>query len=224
MKEEVRQYNATQKWNTEQAALNRQHDKELQEIKHGYDKEIQEIQHGYDKKLAEIEQNYKIAYLNAQTEKEKEILKIQHENDIKKLNQQLANEKALAKYEYDLKAQSVKISGGSGSSGSKKSSGSSSGSAKVSGGSGSVSGGSNPSVNTKSKLTLGKGPISDTKAAEMVNNGTATATIKNNQVYLSPATYIPTKLQNLQSTVKTTNKKTGLYPGGTGINKWGSMK
>ena len=235
MKEEVRQYNETQKWNTEQAELNRQHDKEIKElqhtynkelaeIEHGYDKEIQEIQHGYDKRLAEIEQNYKIAYLNAQTEKEKEILKIQHENDIKKLNQQLANEKALAKYEYELKAQSVKITGGSGSSGSKKSSGSSSGSAKVSGGSGSVSGGSNPSVNTKSKLTLGKGPISDTKAAEMVNNGTATATIKNNQVYLSPATYIPTKLQNLQSTVKTTNKKTGLYPGGTGINKWGSMK
>jgi hypothetical protein len=203
MKEEVRQYNETQKWNTEQAQLNRQHDKELQEIKHGYDKEIQEIQHGYDKQLAEIEQNYKIAYLNAQTEKEKEILKIQHENDIKKLNQQLANEKALAKYEYDLKAQGVKITGGSGSGGSRKTMNSVKYSVNNVANKNAVSDASNASVNAKSKLTLGKGPISDTKAAEMVNSGKATATVKNNQVYLAPAKYIPTKLQQLQSTVKT---------------------
>lgn len=200
MAEEVRQFTETQKWNTEQAELNRQHDEKLKELQFGYDKQLREIQHGYDKQLAEIEQNYKLAYLNAQTAKEKEILEVQHQNEVKKLNQQLANEKALAKYEYDLKKSSVKITGsGGGSSGS----GSRSTVSKVSGGS--VSGGSNPTVNTASKQSLGKGPISDTKAAEMVNKGQATATIKNGQVYLAPATYIPTKLQNLQSNLYVNN-------------------
>lgn len=214
MAEEVRQFTETQKWNTEQAELNRQHDEKLKELQFGYDKQLREIQHGYDKQLAEIEQNYKLAYLNAQTAKEKEILEVQHQNEVKKLNiqhqneikrlnQQLANEKALAKYEYDLKKSSVKVTGsGGGSSGS----GSRSTVSKVKNsiskvGGGSVSSGSNPTVNTASKQSLGKGPISDTKAAEMVNKGQATATVKNGQVYLAPAKYIPTKLQNLQSTL-----------------------
>ena len=93
--EDIRQYNETMKWNTEQAELDRQHDIKLKEI-----------QHNYDVKMAEIEQNYKIAYLNAQTAKEKELLKIQHDNDIAKLNKQLENEKALLKYEYSLKQSS----------------------------------------------------------------------------------------------------------------------
>ena len=101
LKEDIRQYNETMKWNTEQAQLDRQHDERLKEL-----------QHDYDKKLAEIEQNYKLAYLDASTAKEKEILKVQHDNDIAKLKQQLENEKALLKYEYDLEHQSVGKVGG----------------------------------------------------------------------------------------------------------------
>ena len=198
LKEDIRQYNETMKWNTEQAELNRQHDITLKEIQHGYDKKMAEIQHGYDKKMAEIEQNYKLAYLNAQTKKEKELLEIQHKNDIAKLNQQLANQKALAKYEYDLKkSNAVSVTGssrGSSGSGSKGSSGSG---IKVTG---SSSGGSttNMSVNTKSKLSLGKGAISDSKAAQLVNEGKATAIVRNGQVYVAPKPFTPSSLPTAQ--------------------------
>lgn len=182
MAEEIRQYNETMKWNTEQAELDRQHDIKLKEI-----------QHTYDVKMAEIEQNYKIAYLNAQTAKEKELLKIQHENDIAKLNKQLENEKALLKYEYSLKQSSAtKVAGSSGSSGSKSSSGSSSG-IKVTTSNNSTVTTSSTKVNTSSKLSLGKGPISDAEAARQVNAGNATAYIKNGQVYVTPtAPALPT--------------------------------
>jgi hypothetical protein len=220
MAEDIRQYNESMKWNTEQKELDRQHDKEMKEIQYNYDVKLQEIQHGYDKELASIEQNYKLAYLNAQTEKEKEILKIQHQNDIAKLNQQLANEKALLKYEYDLKKTQITSSGGS-SGGSSKSSSGSSGTKITGGGSGSVSGSSNMSVNTKSKLSLGKGAISDKKAAQLVNEGKATATVKNGQVYVAPATYIPTKLQQLQSNLP---KRSTYDKRADQTYRWGAMK
>ena len=179
--EDIRQYNETMKWNTEQAELNRQHDIKLKEI-----------QHNYDVKMAEIDQKYKLAYLNASTEKEKELLKIQHENDIKKLNQQLANEKSLLAYQKSLN--SSKITGSSGGSGNRSSSGSFGGSSKVSGSNSKVttSNTTNAKVNTQSKLSLGKGPISDSKAAQMVNAGQATARLVNGQVVLSPAVALPT--------------------------------
>lgn len=103
--EDIRQYNETMKWNTQQKELDRQHDIKLQEIKHQY-----------DVKMAEIDQKYKIAYLNAQTEKEKEILAKQHENDIAKLNKQLENDKALLEYQKSLNSTNV-TGGGGGSSG-----------------------------------------------------------------------------------------------------------
>lgn len=111
MAEEVRQFTETQKWNTEQAERNREHDKEIKELQFGYDKELQRIQNDYDVAMAKKEQEYKIAYLNASTTKEKEILDKQHELAIKELNQKLENEKALAKYEYDLNK--IKITGSS---------------------------------------------------------------------------------------------------------------
>jgi hypothetical protein len=191
MKEEVRQYNETQKWNTEQAELNRQHDKDIKALQFDYDKQLQEIQHGYDKQLAEINQKYKIEYLNASTEKEKEILKIQHENDIKKLNQQLANEKALAKYEYDLKASSSTTKNGGGGAYVYKP-GSKSGGVKITGGSGggSVSNesGTTPTPNMKSVLALGYGPISGAKLAQLVKSGEVVATQIGNQIYYAKKT------------------------------------
>lgn len=117
MAEDIRQYNETMKWNTEQAELDREFKATQADLDRQHDIKLQEIKHNYDVKLAEIEQKYKIAYLNAQTAKEKEILKIQHENDIKKLNQQLANEKALLAYEKSLKQ--TPITGNSGGTGNK---------------------------------------------------------------------------------------------------------
>ncbi len=58
-------------------------------------------------------------------------------------------------------------------------------------------------MNSQSKLSLGEGPISDKKAAQRVNAGTATATVKNGQVYVQPA--VTTKMQQLNSTVNKNN-------------------
>lgn len=120
MKEDIRQYNETMKWNTEQKQLDRDFQATQADLDRQHDKELKALQHDYDKKLAAIEQNYKLAYLNASTAKEKEILAQQHKNDIAKLEKQLANEKALLKYKYDLENQPVAYVGGSGSGGSKK--------------------------------------------------------------------------------------------------------
>lgn len=182
--EDIRQYNETMKWNTQQKELDRQHDIKLQEIKHQY-----------DVKMAEIDQKYKIAYLNAQTEKEKEILAKQHENDIAKLNQQLANEKALLAYEKSLNSSKI-TGGGSGGGNSVKTATQydvmNAMKAPVKNSSNTSSSASNAKVNTQSKLSLGKGPISDSKAAQMVNAGQATARLVNGQVVLSPAVSLPT--------------------------------
>ena len=211
--EDIRQYNETMKWNTTQAELNRQHDIKLKEI-----------QHNYDVKMAEIDQKYKIAYLNASTEKEKEILEKQHQNDIAKLNKQLENEKALLAYQKSL--QSAPLTGNSGSKVTSKTtmnairgtSQSSKGVANIlasiqSPNVGNKSTSSIPTVNVQSKMSLGEGPMSDAKAADRVNKGTAKYDIVNNQVVLSPAVTLPTfkwksSLPSITQPKKTTTKKT----------------
>ena len=201
--EDIRQYNETMKWNTTQAELNRQHDIKLKEI-----------QHNYDVKMAEIDQKYKLAYLNASTEKEKELLKIQHQNDIAKLNKQLENEKALLAYEKSLN--SAPLTGGGGSKVTSantmnviRGKSGNTGTANLMASIQSPNVSSNAKVNTQSKLSLGKGPISDATAAKMVNAGTAKATIKNGQVELSPAVTLPTsKLTSKLPSITTTKKRT----------------
>ena len=198
MAEEVRQYNETMKWNTEQAELNRQHDKDLKELQFGYDKQLQEIQHGYDKQLAEINQKYKLAYLDAQTAKEKEILKAQHENEVKKLNiqhqneikrlnQQLANEKALLQYQKSLNSTQVtKSKSGSTTSYYKQAQQEKISQKKTQKNTiNTTTSKTNTTAtpNMKSVLALGYGPISGTKLAQLEKSGQVIATQKGNQIY-----------------------------------------
>ena len=178
--EEVRQYQETMKWNTEQKELDRQHDKDLEEIKYGYEKSLKEIQHGYDKKLAEIEQKYKLAYLAADTQAKKDLLDKELEIAKDKLEAERKEQEKLLKYEYDLKKQSVgTVSGSSGSSGS--------------GGNNTSSGGvlkktaTQITVNMDSVLALGYGPISATKLAELEASGKITSYVKDGQRYYKNA-------------------------------------
>ncbi len=183
--EDIRQYNETMKWNTTQAELNRQHDIKLKEI-----------QHNYDVKMAEIEQNYKIAYLNASTEKEKELLEIQHQNDIAKLNKQLENEKALLAYQKSLNSAPITGKSVTSSSSGAKASVRAATSVDIKNAMMSpqkrATTTANMTVNPVSKMSLGNGPISDAEAARRVNNGTATAYIKNGQINVKPAVTLPT--------------------------------
>lgn len=204
--EDIRQYNETMKWNTEQAELNRQHDIKLKEI-----------QHNYDVKMAEIDQKYKLAYLNASTEKEKELLKIQHQNDIAKLNKQLENEKALLAYEKSLNSAPITGKSATSSSGGAKTSVRAATSVDVKNAMMSPqkreTTTANMTVNPVSKMSLGFGPISDAEAAKRVNNGTATAYIRNGQVYVTPTVSLPTmkwksNLPPITQPKTTTTKKT----------------
>ena len=209
--EDIRQYNETMKWNTEQAELDRQFKATQAELDREHDVKLKEIQHNYDVKMAEIEQNYKIAYLNAQTAKEKELLKIQHdndiaklnkqlENDIAKLNKQLENEKALLKYEYSLKqTYSTPLTGN-------KSSGYTGKAITSNNGKVTEKDVSNIPINANSKKSLGQGPISDATAAERVNNGTATAIMKDGQVYVTPNVMLPTTKLSLNQSTRKYNK------------------
>lgn len=114
MAEDIRQYNETMKWNTEQAELDRQFEAQQAEIDRKYKTEQAELDRKHEKEM-----------LTAKTAAEKEILKQQHQNDLAKLekqkqneiailNKQLANEKSLASYTASLSSSSGGGSGGGG--------------------------------------------------------------------------------------------------------------
>jgi hypothetical protein len=114
------------KWQTDQAVLDREHDKKMAEINHKYTLERDEINNTFTEKMAGINHDYEIKLLDAKTAAEKELIKEQKEADLEKLKKQkeyaleeldkkLANEKAL--YAYQQSYNSGKFSGG-GSSGS----------------------------------------------------------------------------------------------------------
>ena len=168
MAEEYRQFEDSQKFTAEQNAL----DRELQ-------KELKLADQAFEEKMAEIEQNYKIAYLNAQTEKEKELLDKEYALAKQKALDDLENDKALLKYEYDLKNETEKKTAitnhATGS--------------IVNGGTNRISDsiiykndgsdGQYKDVDMDSVLSLGMGPISGTTVANLVNAGKAYITNNN---------------------------------------------
>ena len=119
--EEVRQYNETQAWQTEQAELDRQWQKTLAELEHSFNLERDKINNDFEAKQNELNRKHQIELKNLEDKHEKERLKIQHQNDLAKLKKQqeyqLAQitaeynqKKSLAKYEADLAKQSIKVS------------------------------------------------------------------------------------------------------------------
>lgn len=113
--EEVRQFNENQKWQTEQAELNRKHDEKLLGL-----------EQAFKKAEAELDRKHQLALEEARSENEKEQINLQHTLNMAKLKteyeykkkqaaQELADQKALIKYQYDLQNQSVgKVTGSTG--------------------------------------------------------------------------------------------------------------
>jgi hypothetical protein len=227
MKEDIRQYEDNKAWQTEQNALDRQQQKELQELQQKFDADQAELNRKHDKEMADLDQKYKLEYLNASTEKEKELIEIehqkdieklnkQHQNDMAKLNQQLANDKSLIAYQNSFKKQAITGSGGSGS-------GSGSGSGAKSAGKTAIT--QNTKTGTKtydnvdmqSVLDLGYGPISGTTLANLVNNGQAYIEEKNGKAVVKKTAQpgyasLPSSLLNTKVSPKSisydTTKKT----------------
>ena len=213
MKEDIRQYNETMKWQTEQADLDRQHDQAMAELENKYQVARDEANRTFQAAQAELERKHDKEMLEAETKAAKEKLEQQHklemqqlakeqEYKLAQLDKQLANEKALAKYENDLAKQSLGSIGGSSSGSSRGSSkgynsGSNSGSlgnvgsnkntinytSDSHGTTGKSGNSSGYPINMTSVMSLGYGVISATKLASLVASGEVTTYVKNGQRY-----------------------------------------
>lgn len=106
LKEDIRQYNETMKWNTEQNELDRAHQSAENELNRKHQSAENELNRQFEAKQAEIEREFEAkqdeltrkhdeAMLKAKTAEEKEILAQQHKNDLAKLAQQHKNDLAI---------------------------------------------------------------------------------------------------------------------------------
>ncbi len=179
--EDIRQYNETQKWETEQAEINRQHQLERDKI-----------QREFETKENELNRKHDFALLDAKTEKERQLAEEEHQRELAKLekekqnaiailNQELANDKALSSFQKSLS--SVGSSGGSvakavTNTAKKTTSGvSKSNTQKVS-----VSSAATPQLDMNNVLSLGYGPISASKLAQLVKEGKVEQYYENGKV------------------------------------------
>ena len=90
--EDIRQYNETMKWKTEQAELDRQHEEDMAKLKHDYD----------------------ILYLDAKTEDEKEVLAEEYRLACEKLAKEREEKEKLLAYEKSLNSAPLTGGGNSG--------------------------------------------------------------------------------------------------------------
>ena len=209
MAEKHWQYEDNKAWQTTENQKNRDFEATENEKTRAFQKAEAEIDRKHDEKMAKIEQDYKIAYLNASTEKEKEKATHDYNLAVKLEEKKLANDKALLKYEYGLKTSSsgVKVSGSSGSSGKATTSYSqSSYNKKVTNDEkklhGSNTSSTSGSVDYQSILNLGYGPISASRLAQLVSEGKAKIVTRNGKMY---AEKVATSSQKTTSSKTTTN-------------------
>lgn len=134
MKEDIRQYNESMKWQTEQAQLDRTFKSQEAELDRQFEAKQAEIQRSFQSAQAELERKHDKEMLAAETKAAKEKLERQHqlemaqlkkeqEYKMAQLDKQLANDKALLSYQKSLSNTSYGgVSGGSSGSSSKKTS------------------------------------------------------------------------------------------------------
>lgn len=195
--EEVRQYNETQAWQTEQNQLEREWKTKEAELDREFQSAQAEIERKYKSAEAELDRKHDKDMLEAKTKAEKELAEKEHQLALEKLEKQqeyemaqldkdLTNKKALAKYEYDLANSNKSYSySGSGDNKSYSSSGSSSkktyAPAKTDKYVGKLytdpdpvkkgSSGTNTQATMDSILALGYGPLSASKLNQLVASG-----------------------------------------------------
>lgn len=180
--EDVRQFNETIEFQRQEAVLDRQHEEKMEGIKHEY-----------DKKLEAIKQQYKLAYLEAQTEAEKKLIEkeyaekleyLKKETEYKKqvLAQELANEKEILKYQQSLQVKAAKTSTNKSTAGSGGTNRTPSKNANKLLDNADSNKSSKVTIDQKSVAALGKGPLTEKKLAELVANGSVSATQSGNVI------------------------------------------
>ncbi len=183
--EDIRQYNETMKWNTEQAELDRQ-----------FEADQARLEREFKAAEAELDRTHEEDMLKAKTAAEKAILAEEHRLALEKLTKEREEQEKLLKYEYNLKSTPITGNSATSSNNSAKTSLRAATSVDVKNAMMSpqkrATTTANMTVNPVSKLSLGEGPMSDADAADRVNNGTATAYIRNGQIYVTPTASLPT--------------------------------
>jgi hypothetical protein len=204
IKEDIRQYNETQKWQTEQAELGRAHDKAMADIEYQYQVKRDEATRTFQSAQAELDRKHDLALVEANTKAAKEKanhehqlamkqLAQQHQNDLAKIDKQLESEKAMLEYQYELNHKGLgTVTKGSTteqrSAAKQRARESSSGSVSKTSSSSKVtnttstSSGSIP-INMKSVSALGYGVINSNKLASLVQSGEVKTYVKNGQRY-----------------------------------------
>lgn len=185
--EDVRQFEETQKWNTEQKALDRE-----------FQAKEAEINRKFEAEQAELNRKHDIAMLNAKTKAEKELLEAQHKKDLEKLKKQ--HEYELAEIAAQKKTVSTAISGssskkvsGTKSSGKKTSSGTKMTAVEKSTANKAAAAKSTTSKSSNNILDMGYGPISAKKASQLVDEGKLTyKTDKSGNVTFQKKVTLPT--------------------------------
>lgn len=198
MAEDIRQYNETMKWNTEQKELDRQHDSAEKQLDRQFQERMNQVEMNFKARQAELDRDLEREIEKAKNAHEKEMAKINHDNKVAQMQAEYLYQKALLTQEYDLKKQSVGTVSGN-------SSGSSGSNTKVS--YQTISGtqkqtSSQPTVNMNSVMALGYGPISATRLAELEAQGKIESYVKNGQIYYKkvPAR-ATTKMESLNQTL-----------------------
>ena len=208
--EDIRQYNETMKWNTEQAELDRQ-----------FKSKEAELERLFKEAQAALDRTHEEDMLKAKTAAEKEVLAEEYRLACEKLVKEREEKEKLLAYEKSLNSAPITGKSATSSSGGAKTSLRAATSVDVKNAMMSpqkrAATTANMTVNPVSKMSLGNGPISDAEAAKRVNNGTATAYIRNGQVHVAPTVSLPTMkwksdlppiTQPKTTTTKTTTKKT----------------
>ena len=85
LKEDIRQYQETQKWNTEQNRLDREHDSAENALQREMQEKIAQAELDYKTKKDELDRQHELDYLTAKTTEEKKILDKQWEIEEKRI-------------------------------------------------------------------------------------------------------------------------------------------
>ena len=211
MAEDIRQYNETMAWNTEQKELDRQHQEKLLQLEQEFTANQNQLDRDFKAGQAELDRDLEREIEKAKNAHEKEMAKINHDNKVSQMQAEYLYQKALLTQEYDLKKQSVGTV--SGSSGGSSYTPTSVNYQTVSGKQKPAS--SQPPVNMQSVIDLGYGgTISSAKLAELEAAGKIESYVKNGQTYFRrtlarPITPMEKLNQTLTSQYGTTTSKSG---------------
>lgn len=161
LKEDIRQYNETQKWQTEQAELERNHQLQRDELNRKFEAEQAELNKKHDFALLEAKTAAERKLAEEQHKRDMEKLKKQQEYEMAQLDKQLANEKAL--YSYKNSVSGVEITGNKGITKEQDTLWKQTANE--------IQNGSNKPVDTSNIIQLGYGPISAQQLDKLVKEG-----------------------------------------------------